>query len=617
MTDVSEPKPKRYSFSITAVLVFGSAGLTFVAVGLALFLGFSSAAHNTRTLLYGQSEQLIDGMLKDVDLLLGPVQRQVAWMARQVAEGEVDPNDGDDWQRYIEAVPAATPQVISIGFVTPDFKATIYQTRQKFTAVTDFSSSKSLKKLAATIKGPMPPQWFEPTLAPGRNLIDLVVWIPLYRNDKFLGVYFQSVAATSLDKYLAKNAPVEGLTPFIVYDNSWILMHPGMTEWQKKQKPAVLGEKLFRTGNNVPLPGLEELNDPVINDIWSANRAFIDRNDGKTLTRITTKVVDGERYIYIYRDIATYGVRPWTVGAYFNEDRSNEAFIRLRNLAIGGLVILVLAVLAAALIGRRTARPVHRLAAAARSIQSGVLEDVALLPPSRLREMNEASQSFNQMIDGLKERERIRGLFGKYVPESIAQKILEDEGGLKPQSAEATVLFVDLAGFTALSETLEPEAIVSVLNDYFSAVVRVIESYDGLITQFQGDAILAIFNVPVSNPNHAQNAVDAALDVQRVVHGTKFGGLSLACRVGINTGPVVAGNVGAEDRMNYTVHGDAVNLAARLEQLNKDYGSGILVSGSTAALVTGMEFKRIGEMEIRGKSEVVTVFSPVNPNLHR
>ena len=175
--------------------------------------------------------------------------------------------------------------------------------------------------------------------------------------------------------------------------------------------------------------------------------------------------------------------------------------------------------------------------------------------------------------------------------------------------AEATVLFVDLAGFTALSESLEPAGIVTVLNEYFSAVVEIIEAHGGVITQFQGDAILAIYNVPVADPGHANKAVASARDIHAVIGSRKFGGHDLTCRVGINTGPVVAGNVGAEDRMNYTVHGDAVNTAARLEQLNKEFGTNTLISETTAKLAADHPLKEIGNMDIRGKSEKVTVYT--------
>ena len=160
-----------------------------------------------------------------------------------------------------------------------------------------------------------------------------------------------------------------------------------------------------------------------------------------------------------------------------------------------------------------------------------------------------------------------------------------------------------------MSENLSPQGIIDVLNDYFAAAFDIIEQHGGVITQFQGDAILAIFNVPLPDPDHPQKAVEAGIALQKMVSAQTFGGQNLSCRVGINTGEVVAANVGAPDRMNYTVHGDDVNLAARLEAMNKETGTEILISSATANRLTGIEIKPMGVLEVRGKAEKVDVFA--------
>ena len=203
----------------------------------------------------------------------------------------------------------------------------------------------------------------------------------------------------------------------------------------------------------------------------------------------------------------------------------------------------------------------------------------------------------------------IRDVFGKYVPEDVAAAIVAGKGSLEPIQTTATVLYSDLEAFTSIVEDMPPEKVVRMLNEYFPAVIEPIERHGGVVNQFQGDAMLVTFNVPVEDPRHADEAVSAAREIQQAVTGRKFAGMSLRTRIGINTGTVVAGNVGSGDRINYTVHGDAVNLAARLEQLNKDYGTHVLVSGSTVALLTGTyALESIGEVEIRGKFKPVEIF---------
>ena len=160
-----------------------------------------------------------------------------------------------------------------------------------------------------------------------------------------------------------------------------------------------------------------------------------------------------------------------------------------------------------------------------------------------------------------------------------------------------------------MSERLNPQDIVEVLNDYFSKIVSIIEGHNGVITQFQGDAVLAIFNVPIEDDFHALNAIDTAREIIDVVAKNKFCGHQLSCRIGITTGDVVAGNVGAKDRLNYTVHGDIVNLAARLEQLNKEYSTKVLIAASTVERVNNVKFDEIGNISVRGKEEQVIVFT--------
>jgi len=149
------------------------------------------------------------------------------------------------------------------------------------------------------------------------------------------------------------------------------------------------------------------------------------------------------------------------------------------------------------------------------------------------------------------------------------------------------------------------------LNEYFEAVTPPILEFGGTINQFQGDAMLVTFNVPVTDPAHADNALAAAMALQASHHGRRFAGVELRTRVGINTGEVLAGNVGTGRRMSYTVHGDAVNLAARLEELNKSLGTSLLVSASTrAALSSPSTLVSVGEVAVRGRTRPIEIFTP-------
>ena len=214
----------------------------------------------------------------------------------------------------------------------------------------------------------------------------------------------------------------------------------------------------------------------------------------------------------------------------------------------------------------------------------------------------------------------IRRVFGKYVPKPIAEAIVFGQGKLEPVHAEATILYTDIEDFTRISESMQPEHVVDMLNEYFQAVIEPITKYGGVVNQFQGDAMLVSFNVPLADTKHADNAVRAAAEIQQILGRRKFAGVSLSTRIGINSGTVFAGNVGSGERVNYTVHGNAVNLAARLERLNKEYDSKVLISDETVQLLcNSYPLEAIGRVAIRGKSAQTHIYrlldTPAQPTL--
>ena len=203
----------------------------------------------------------------------------------------------------------------------------------------------------------------------------------------------------------------------------------------------------------------------------------------------------------------------------------------------------------------------------------------------------------------------------RFVPQEVAQKVIQSEEGAttgKGEVNECTILFTDIEGFTSISEELTPEQLIEALNRYFTLIAEPISEFGGVISQFQGDAVLATFNMPKADEDHASNAVRAAREIQNVLEGVEFGdGIAFNTRVGINTGNVVGGLVGSGDRVGYTVHGEHVNLTARLEQLNKDYGTRIIVSESTLARIPEglFDFSELDEVSVRGLNRPVRIYT--------
>ena len=213
---------------------------------------------------------------------------------------------------------------------------------------------------------------------------------------------------------------------------------------------------------------------------------------------------------------------------------------------------------------------------------------------------------------------RIAEDLSHFVPEQVIEDLSSSDDEPRAGNARtytATVMFIDIANFTSISERLPATEVVSNLNQYFTEVERILELHGGTINQFQGDAILASFDQPHNGFNHAECAVKAAINIQQQLDQIRFGEhkTQLRSRIGINSGELVGGMMGSEHRLIYTVHGDVVNLAARLEQHNKRVGSRILLSRETRlACRDGLcGFVEQGDVQVKGRDAVTQLFSPV------
>jgi adenylate cyclase len=205
----------------------------------------------------------------------------------------------------------------------------------------------------------------------------------------------------------------------------------------------------------------------------------------------------------------------------------------------------------------------------------------------------------------------------KFVPDVIAKQIKEGSEIPDLERTEidnCTMFFVDLESFTSLSEEMTPKELVTTLNAYFAVAAGSIHKHGGVINQFQGDSILASFNIPQKNEDHAKNAILAGLEILEMVKTRKFSEQTLAVRIGINTGTVTGGLVGIPERVHYTVIGDNVNIASRLEQLNKEYKTRILVSESTMLEAkTDFDYLELGKINLRGRQKLTYVYTIADP----
>jgi adenylate cyclase len=338
-------------------------------------------------------------------------------------------------------------------------------------------------------------------------------------------------------------------------------------------------------------------------------------NKNQTMTETTMDLMLGETSYFTYiskmpssDNLSIYAVLQRA------SDEALSPYYRLRMILLGFLLVaLIISVLSSGAIASSVSRPVLKLINLARQIQEGNYNDQ--IKVDQRDEIGQLTNSFNEMSQGLHERDKVRNLLGKVISPQIAEELISKELHMGGEEREMTILFTDLRGFTSLSEKRSPSEVLTILNEYLTRMTAVIDNYGGVVDKYIGDAVMALFGAPLEMPNHAEKAVNCAIDMTEALDllNHEFwekGWPVLTMGIGINTGNVVVGNMGSRDRLNYTVIGDNVNLASRLEALTKEYQVPIIVSKTTRDMAANIEFRKLGTLKVKGKDEAVTIFTP-------
>lgn len=319
------------------------------------------------------------------------------------------------------------------------------------------------------------------------------------------------------------------------------------------------------------------------------------------------------------------------IGVDVNADRLDLIkFEVLKKVSIAFGVAILLISIVAFVVARNIRQPLTKIIDAAVAISNGNLNTRINL--MRNDELGVMGDQINLMAEQLQEREFIRETFGRYVSEEIAKTLLVQNATerLGGEERVVTVLFCDMRGYSTLSEQMPPAQIVNMLNQYLSAMTEIIDRHEGCIIEFIGDAIFAVFGAPHYIADHAEQAVRCAIEMRNGLtqlsktllesgisrYWKSNDAIEISARIGIHTGHVVAGNLGSATRMKYAVIGDTVNVAARLEQMNKELGTDILLSRDVYTLLPDdltKEMIKQGEHPLRGRQQPITIYSIEKP----
>ncbi|MEH0073914.1 adenylate/guanylate cyclase domain-containing protein [Pannonibacter sp. Pt2] len=449
------------------------------------------------------------------------------------------------------------------------------------------------------------PFWLPPDYDVLRRETLLSYVAPVRREGVYLGYAAVSIPSSGLSQ-IARDLSDSQLEVFLLYGEKELLAHPDLNP-----KDATLSEKndLVDIGK-APDPLLARLAsltpvDPRRFDLGEAHAMF----EGETEEH-------GRYYVVLERTAAKFGELPVITGAIMPASVLEQPLEELYISILIALSILVAALAGSAAMAYRIAQPIRRAAAGARAIARLDIAGLKPLPSSRIEELKDLASGFNAMTTAL-------AAFVRYVPRSLVLKLLrEGSGSAAPQERQVAVLFTDVVGFTSICEGMDARATADFVNHHLTLIGSVVERHGGTIDKYIGDSVMAFWGAPDHMDNPASSAAAAALDIERALKADnalrREKGLEpVRIRAGLHVGPLIVGDIGAPGRVNYTVIGDTVNIAARLESLGHAVDPGaeavILASADVASALaaqTGASrpvITPLGEQTVKGKSQPVTV----------
>ncbi len=583
------------------ILSFGS----LIAVSIAVVLGVAvySGGRNTVDLLRDRADLGVGALTREIERHLETARSQVAFVALAMESGRVDPDDREAMGELLFGATAAAPDLDGLIYLFADGEALIGDRTDRLAEVRTEDLSQDPAAQAALRLGRRGggESWAPPIYRPDFDNSILTLRRPVFRDGRFHGVLAAAIGVRTLSDYLAHPDARLGPDAFVLLGREQVLAHRLMAEGYP-------GLSLRQ-----PLPLRAGFQDAVLARMW----------DEEAMRPATIRLrpplenhhveVEGERYMFLYRELDAYTATPLLVGAYFHAEAIGSEVIRLLNAFLVGLAALLLAVALAWLIGRRLARPARRLSTVARQVGELRLDEIGELPRSRVMELDEQSRAFNAMVGALR-------WFQAYVPRALVHRLMRDGdlASLQSNRRHVTVMFTDIAGYSTLSEGKSAAEIAALLNAHFGILTRAIEAEGGTVDKFIGDSVMAFWGAPEKQKNRAVRACRAALAIRAGVAADNRQRLArgeppVRLRIGVHSGEATAGNIGAAGRLNYTVIGDDVNIAQRLEQLGRqvspDAEVAITLSAATVAHLHGrFEVEPVGETAVKGRAASVAVW---------
>jgi len=603
VTAPSQRAPDRRSFPLLLTLSLAIGSLVLVTVGSVLLLQRFAGLAVVHDFAARVIESGLDREEEALRLHLDAAVHQADYIVEALRSGRYafsDPAFGD----FVEGSLAAAPQIGAVLLARADGSA-LSATREPETGNVrrlrfDLADDPQLAELAGEISERKTPYWGPPVYRQTLRTTYLNYRVPIRRDGAYLGFLTAAISTDALSELAEDLSDPPTGRAFMLYGADRVLAYPTMTDRTEDLSEAR------------PLLPLSSLGDRVIEDLPRLpplDEAGIEPPPG---ARALEATVEGERYLVFVRDIDGYGALPITYGVYRLASAVDASLRTFYWATVIAVVLLCLSLVIAAVVAGTISRPIRRAAEGAAKISTLDFDKVTALSGSYLKEIDQLARSFNAMLEGL-------NAFGRYVPRKLVARLLkEGRAGAGTEERDLAIMFTDIAGFTSTCEDMSAAEVAAFVNHHLALVCACIEQEDGTIDKYIGDSVMAFWGAPGRIDNPGEAACRAAVAIRRAIELDNVrrrarGQRPVHLRVGIHLGPVVVGDIGTPNRINYTIVGDAVNAAQRLESLGKTVAADeevvVLISRQVSERLTG-DYRLIdrGSHVVKGKHEALAVY---------
>ncbi len=595
-------KSGRIPMSVTIASSF--VALVVVLLGVVVWISYEAHRNNTVRLVAESAHRSVSYVRRELRGHLDPVVTQVNWVANLVAAEENETASQTRLGDILVGAMAATPQVTALVFIASDEQVIrVYRGQTGTDWSVDTDPPKDLAFVQRTLqRAKEQPKgfWNEILFSEGQQMSFINFVRPVRRGEQFQGAVLAAVSLNALSDLVSEISNRMRGTAFILADENQVIAHPNLTS----RHPDL--------SRDTPTVEIGRVGDLVLKQFWSAKSHPIAMQVDLQDFSIRQTVIASQRFVFISGPVSGYSASPWIIGGYVDAQTAEAPLESVRRSLLFGFATILIGTVLAVLLGHVIARPITEASARISRIADLEVEQVRELPNSRITELDAQAHAFNNMLGALR-------WFAMYVPRSLVSRLIQSgDQEIVSKQQQLTILFTDLVGFTSASETMSATETAELLNHHFALLAACVEREGGTVDKFMGDALMAFWGAPDPQPDHASRAVRAARAMAEAVHQdnlarAKDGAAPIRMRIGVHCGLAVVGNIGAPERMNYTVVGDTVNTAQRMEQLGKEISpdaEAVILATEDVVSETGQQaaFESVGAVTAKGKTEPIDVF---------